>query len=113
MEPLLDPLEAIKPAAPLLHPNVSGYRGLLHPIETPSNVFVDMNWKKGDIEAGFREADIIVENIFTTKPVHQAYIEPHACVVQAQGTASCRYLGLLEGAVRAARASRHGVRQRS
>ena len=44
-----------------------------------------MNWKKGDVEAGFREADIVVENTFTTQPMHQAYIEPHACVVQAQG----------------------------
>jgi CO/xanthine dehydrogenase Mo-binding subunit len=84
MEPLLDPLEAVRDTARLIHPNVSGYRGLLHPIVTPSNVFVDMSWKKGDVEAGFREADIIVENTFTTRPVHQAYIEPHACVVQAQ-----------------------------
>ena len=88
MPALLDPLEAVKPSAPLLHPNVSGYRGLLHPIQTPSNVFVRMNWKKGDVEAGFRECDIIVENTFTTKPVHQAYIEPHACVVQARGDGS-------------------------
>ncbi|MPZ75785.1 MAG: molybdopterin-dependent oxidoreductase [Deltaproteobacteria bacterium] len=85
MEPLLDPLEALQPAATLLHPDVQGYRGLLHPIETPSNVFVHMDWKKGDVEAGFRQADIVVENIFTTKPVHQAYIEPHACVVQGRG----------------------------
>jgi CO/xanthine dehydrogenase Mo-binding subunit len=84
MEPLLDPLQAIAPAAALLHPNVTGYRGLLHPIQTPSNVFVDMNWKKGDVEAGFHESEIVVENVFTTRPVHQAYIEPHACVVQAQ-----------------------------
>jgi CO/xanthine dehydrogenase Mo-binding subunit len=88
MPALLDPLEAVKPSATLLHPNVAGYRGLLHPIETPSNVFVHMNWKKGDIGAGFRDADIIVENTFTTKPVHQAYIEPHACVVQAQSAGS-------------------------
>ena len=85
LEPLLDPLAAIEPAATLLHPNVPSYRGLLHPIEQPSNVFVNMNWKKGDVEAGFREAGIVIENIFTTKPVPQAYIEPHACVVQAQG----------------------------
>ena len=85
---LLDPIEAVKPTAALLHPNVSGYRGLLHPIPTPSNVFVDMQWKKGDVEAGFRDADMIVENTFTTKPVHQAYIEPHACVVQAQSGGS-------------------------
>jgi CO/xanthine dehydrogenase Mo-binding subunit len=84
MRALLDPLEAVKPSATLLHPNVTGYRGLLHSIERPSNVFVHMNWKKGDVEAGFRDADIIIENTFTTKPVHQAYIEPHACVVRAQ-----------------------------
>lgn len=43
MEPLLDPLEAVRDTARLIHPNVSGYRGLLHPIATPSNVFVDMS----------------------------------------------------------------------
>jgi CO/xanthine dehydrogenase Mo-binding subunit len=74
LEPVLDPLEAMKASAPLLHPHVPAYRGLLHPIATPSNVFVDMTWKKGDIEAGFRQADLIVENTFTTRPVHQAYI---------------------------------------
>ena len=33
LEPLLDPLAAVKPEADLLHPNVQGYRGLLHPID--------------------------------------------------------------------------------
>jgi carbon-monoxide dehydrogenase large subunit len=84
LTPLVDPLEAVKSSATLLHPNVTGYRGLLHPIETPSNVFVHMNWKKGDVEAGFHAADIIIENTFTTRPVHQAYIEPHACVAQVE-----------------------------
>ena len=85
LQPLFDPLEAAKPGAPLLHPDVTGYRGLLHPVTPASNIFVDMNWKKGDVETGFRKADIIVENTFTTRPVHQAYIEPHACVVKAHG----------------------------
>ena len=88
LEPLLDPLAAIEPDALLLHPDVPSYRGLLHPIDRPSNVFVHMNWGKGDVEAGFREADIVVENTFTTKPVHQAYLEPHACVVRAQSNGS-------------------------
>ncbi len=83
-EPSLDPLEAVKSGAELLHPDIQSYRGLLHPIETPSNVFVDLTWKKGDVEAGFRRADLILENMFTTAPVHQAYIEPHSCVVSAR-----------------------------
>ncbi len=34
----------------------------------------------GDTAAGFAQADIIVERTFDTKPVHQGYIEPHACI---------------------------------
>src|SRR4249920_1028971 len=50
LEPLLDPLEAIQPRATLLHPNVQLYRGLLHEIKAPSNVFVDLTWTTGDVE---------------------------------------------------------------
>jgi carbon-monoxide dehydrogenase large subunit len=83
LEPLLDPLAAIQPNATLLHPYVQSYRGLLHEIKTPSNVFVDMTWSKGDVDAGLRDADLIIESTFSAQPVHQAYIEPHSCVVQA------------------------------
>ena len=77
-----DPLEALKPSAPLVHPEVMHYAGLLHPLEKPSNLFVHLASKKGDIEDGFNHSDLIVENSFITPRVHQAYIEPHACVVQ-------------------------------
>ena len=84
-----DPLEAMAPNAPLLHPNVADYKGLLHKIDTPSNVFVRLNWKKGDVEEGFRQSDVVVENTFTVPAVHQAYIEPHCSIVRinADGTA--------------------------
>ena len=77
-----DPLAAMAQDAPLLHPNVADYKGLLHKIDTPSNVFVRLNWKKGDVEEGFRQSDVVVENIFTVPAVHQAYIEPHCSVVR-------------------------------
>ena len=77
-----DPLAAMAQDAPLLHPNVGDYKGLLHKIDTPSNVFVRLNWKKGDVEEGFRQSDVVVENTFTVPAVHQAYIEPHCSVVR-------------------------------
>jgi CO/xanthine dehydrogenase Mo-binding subunit len=79
----------LKPDAPLLHPNVGEYKGLLHKIETPSNIFVHLTWKKGVVEEGFRQCDVIVENTFTVPAVHQAYIEPHSSLVRinAHGTA--------------------------
>jgi CO/xanthine dehydrogenase Mo-binding subunit len=83
IEPLLDPLAAIKPDSPVLHPDLLSYRGLPVPVDKPSNVFSYLKWGKGDIEAGFREADLIVENTYTTQVTHQSYLEPHACVVKA------------------------------
>ncbi|HEX6172927.1 MAG TPA: molybdopterin cofactor-binding domain-containing protein, partial [Candidatus Binatia bacterium] len=79
---ILDPLQAMEPSAPLLHPDLIEYKGLLHKIESPSNVFVHLTWKKGEVEDGFRQSDIIVENTYTVPAVHQAYIEPHCCLAK-------------------------------
>ena len=40
-------------------------------------------FKAGDLDAGFAEADVVVEGDFITKPVHQGYIEPHAVVADS------------------------------
>ena len=77
-----DPVEAMQASAPLLHPKVAAYKGLLHKIETPSNVFVHLTWKKGLVEEGFRQSDVVVENTYTVPAVHQAYIEPHSSLVR-------------------------------
>ena len=81
LETVFDAMEAMRDDAVLLHPNVHNYGGLPHPLEGPTNVFVRNEWGKGDPEAGFAEADVIVENTFTTSMMHQAYIEPNAWLV--------------------------------
>ena len=41
----------------------------------------DRNTLKTELDkAGFAEAEVTVEGKWTTQAVHQAYIEPHACV---------------------------------
>jgi CO/xanthine dehydrogenase Mo-binding subunit len=82
LEPLLDPVEAAKPGAPVLHPDLLSYKGLPVPVETLSNVFAYLKWGKGNIEEGFKQAEVIVENTYTTQVTHQSYLEPHACVVK-------------------------------
>ena len=89
--PLLDPVEALKPGAKLIHPEVMNYKGLPKPLNEPTNDFVYVTWGKGDPEAGFRQADVIVENTFTTPVVHQSYIEPHSCVVSAAADGSAEF----------------------
>ncbi|MEM8538446.1 MAG: xanthine dehydrogenase family protein molybdopterin-binding subunit, partial [Pseudomonadota bacterium] len=47
-----------------MHPNVVRYHESGH----------------GDVEAGFAEADLVIEDSFVTEATHQGYIEPHACL---------------------------------
>jgi len=86
LEPLLDPVEAANSDAPVLHPDLLSYRGLPVPVENPSNVFAYLKWGKGNVEEGFKQADMVVENTFTTQVTHQSYLEPHACVVKADAS---------------------------
>ena len=79
---VIDVEAAMAEHAPLLHDDLFT-QGVEPKPEKPSNIAKRVVFSKGDAAAGFRQADIIVERRYTTKPVHQAYIEPHACVVSA------------------------------
>src|SRR5947207_14804833 len=86
---VMDVEAAMLPDAPLVHDNI--FTAGVEPKPTkPSNITKMVRFAKGDIEAGFKEADLIIERRYTTKPVHQGYIEPHACLVavaaDGQGT---------------------------
>jgi CO/xanthine dehydrogenase Mo-binding subunit len=78
---VFDPLEALGEEAPILHPEVNSYTGLPRPLEKPSNAFVRDTWSKGNIDEGFAQADLIIENTFTVPRQHQAYLETHSCLV--------------------------------
>jgi CO/xanthine dehydrogenase Mo-binding subunit len=78
---VFDPLEALREDAPVLHPEVNSYIGLPRALEHPSNAFVRDVWSKGDIDAGFAQADLVIENTFTVPRQHQAYLETHSCLV--------------------------------
>ncbi len=82
--------EAMAPGAPLVHER-------LVTLDNPalrsggwaeadagdgSNVSNHFQFSLGDIEAGFAEADEIVEREYHTKAVHQGYIEPHSATAR-------------------------------
>ena len=48
----------------------------------PSNKGGENRFERGDVAAGFAEADLIIEREFTTSIVHQSYLEPHSVVVR-------------------------------
>jgi CO/xanthine dehydrogenase Mo-binding subunit len=81
LTPVLDPLEAMRPDAPVLHPNFMSYTGRVPGPQEHPNVVARNTWKNGDVEQGFREAAHVFEHTFRTQHQHQAYIEPHASVL--------------------------------
>lgn len=78
---VFDPLLAIEEGAPLLHEDLARYPNAPRPVPTLPNVHSHVNWKLGDCRKGFAESDFVFEQVFTTQRAHQAYLEPHACVV--------------------------------
>ena len=83
LDAVFDAEEAMESSAPDLHPDMESYTGLPQPPSGIKNTFAHITWEKGDIEQGFKESDIIFEHSFNAQLMHQAYIEPHACIVDA------------------------------
>lgn len=88
LPPVLNVLDAMRDDAPLLDESrrtrsMGGKMG-----DQPSNIAAYNQFRGGDIESAFAEADAVVEHEFTTSMVHQGYIEPQTSTASwnADGT---------------------------
>src|SRR5258708_25392615 len=84
---VIDVVEAMQPGAPLLHDDLFTV-GVEPKPEKPSNIAKPVEIKVGDVEAGFKKADLIVEREFKTAPVPQGDIAPHAALATVSGDGS-------------------------
>ncbi len=88
LPPVLDAYAAMKDDAPALHErlltltNPAQRAGGWGDATKPTNVSNHFEFRLGDPDEGFKEADVVVEQEFHTKPVHQGYIEPHSATAQ-------------------------------
>ena len=75
-------------SAPVIHDRIIT-RGIEPKPTKPSNIAARTQMGHGDVEAGFAEADVVIEKSYKTEQTHQGYIEPHACLasVNPDGTA--------------------------
>ena len=87
LSPVIDLLEAMKEDSPAVHERLANLSnpnvrpgGLRSDDDTgkAGNISNHLIFEMGDIEQGFKEADIVVEREYRTRAVHQGYIEPHA-----------------------------------
>src|SRR5579872_5195960 len=77
LEPVTDPLVALEPGAPQVHP--------------PGNLWVHDNildttaFSRGDVEEAFAKSAHIIEHTWTTQPIEPAFLEPEACLALPEG----------------------------
>jgi CO/xanthine dehydrogenase Mo-binding subunit len=91
LNPIFDPIEAVKEnPTVVIHPDLPRYkrfssqiyRAALDPARP--NVSNRFKVRQGDVEQGFKKADLIVENTFRTHPVQHMHIEPIATIASAE-----------------------------
>ena len=80
---VIDVDEAMAEDAPLLFEDMIT-RGIEPAPTKPSNISKKLEFAIGDVAKGFAEADVVIEKEFKTAAIHQAYIEPHACIAKAE-----------------------------
>lgn len=81
LSPVMNVQKAMEDGAPLLHEGLKT-KSLGEETDQVSNIASHFQHKHGDVDQGFKDADVVVEREFTTGTVHQGYIEPHNVVVQ-------------------------------
>ncbi|MBS0206951.1 MAG: xanthine dehydrogenase family protein molybdopterin-binding subunit [Planctomycetes bacterium] len=81
LPPVLDVLEAMRPDAPILNDDVRTDAMGNAVADKPTNIARQIIFEKGDLQAGFKAADVVLEREFRTATVHQGYIEPHNATV--------------------------------
>ncbi|MDP2931548.1 MAG: molybdopterin-dependent oxidoreductase, partial [Chloroflexota bacterium] len=81
---VFDVVEAWGTSPPaVLHPDLPSYEQAVPTVRLEldrPNVCNHYRVRHGDVEKGFREADLIMENRFTTARMQQVAFEPHTCI---------------------------------
>jgi len=81
--------KGMKKNAPLIHPNLANYK--YAPIFFPkpnTNISNHFKLRKGDVEKGFEESDLIIENEFYVPPIQHAPIENHSAIAKMDSDGS-------------------------
>ena len=80
---ITDMVGAMNDGAPLLHPDKG------------SNIFCHYRIRKGDVQAAFAEADVIVEGEYHTPSQEHAYLQPEAgiCYIDEEGRVTVQVAG--------------------
>ncbi len=75
---IVNPLAAMSEGAATVHPELESYEG--YGFTMGHNVSTLLDADRGDVELAFRDADVIVEDVYRSQGINQGFLEPMACV---------------------------------
>ncbi len=78
---VFDSVEAMQAGAPVIHEQTASYIGFPEVPSDVPNLCGHAVWETGDLEQGFKDAEVIIERRFVTQLSHQGYLEPTAWLV--------------------------------
>ena len=82
LPPVMTVRDAMLESAPLIHGDqLTGGLTAADMGKRPSNIANRVEFEMGDINAGFAEADVVIEREYETAMYHQGYIEPQNATV--------------------------------
>ncbi len=93
----------------IIHPDLPQYQkivaqGLYTRLEPDRpNVAHHHKIRHGDVEKGFQEADLIIENSFTTARIQHVPLEPHVCIIKPESDGGITIWAGRQGIYRAKR----------
>lgn len=76
LPPVLDVEQAMEAGAPTIH-DEAGSRGIY---DADRNIAGHIVKEVGNVESGFRDADVVIEREYRTQPVQHCSIEPHITI---------------------------------
>ena len=78
LDPVIDPLMAIKEDAAVVHPNLPDFEGFGFSLGGNNCTMLDAD--RGDVDQAFQEADYVFEESYRSQAINQGFLEPMACV---------------------------------
>jgi len=81
LEPLLDPVEAMKPGKPLIHERI--FLGD-EEVRVRNNIACEYEMSEGDVDAAFRGADVVIEREFRTNRCYHTQLECKVAVCRPE-----------------------------
>ena len=80
-KPVLDPFEAMDPAAPKIHRRIMLANRW---VDVVNNVGATLEYSEGDVDKAFRDADVVIERRFKTNRRYHLQLEPKVAICKPE-----------------------------